>query len=65
MENKIIQIYKEFANKWVALNDSKDRVLVWGHNLKDVETQLEKEQLVASEIRFILPMDKYIAPICH
>lgn len=65
MSNKKLQIYKQFENKWIALDSSKEEVLVWGKNVKDVEDKLQKKNLSAVEIRYILPLNTYIAPVCQ
>lgn len=62
MSKKTLEIYKKFQNKWVALNKKADRVLAVGSDIMEVERKLKKENLLAHEIKFILPIDRYFAP---
>lgn len=65
MNKKIVEIYRKFANKWVALNESNDKVITSGTSIVEVEEKLSKTKEKAAVITFILPPDKNFAPYAY
>lgn len=65
MDKKVVEIYKSFANKWVALNEDNNKVITSGTSIIEVEKKLLKAKQKASVITFILPPDKNSAPYAY
>ena len=61
MEDKLFNIYLKYPNKWVALNDKKNSVIVSGSNIKEVSKKLQKSKKIASVIMFVEPLNTALA----
>ena len=65
MNSQLVDIYKKFVYKWIALNEKATIVLADGDSIEEVEKKLKKNRMKANEIRYILPIDKSYAPACQ
>lgn len=54
-----------YVNKWVAVNKDESEVIASGKDIIEVEKKLEKNKQSVSHIKYILPFDKYYAPLCQ
>jgi hypothetical protein len=65
MKDKLLKIYNKFQNKWIALDSTKENVLASGTDLDEVVNKLKQQKKTASELRYIIQLDRYYAPICQ